>query len=55
MRLITKNNSIGRYLAKMQSQTKAAGVKLPEVHSARKTIVTHSPIEKQNPRYKRNR
>ena len=31
----------------MQSQTKVAGVKLPEVHGARKTIVTHSPIEKQ--------
>ena len=33
----------------MQSQTKAAGVKLPEVHVARKTIPIHSPIEKQKP------
>ena len=33
----------------MQSQTKVAGVKLPEVHGARKTILIHSPIEKQKP------
>ena len=33
----------------MQSQTKAVGVKLPEVHGTRKTISTHSPIEKQKP------
>ena len=26
-----------------------AGVKLPEVHGTRKTIETHSPIEKQKP------
>ena len=41
-----KNNSIGRYLVQTQSQTIAAGVKLPEVHSTRKTIVTQSPIKK---------
>ena len=28
---------------------KAAGVQLPEVHGARKTIAAHSPIEKQKP------
>ena len=33
----------------MQSQTKAAGVKLPEVHGARKTIIINMPIEKQKP------
>ena len=33
----------------MQSQTKVAGVKLPEVHGTRETIETHSPIEKQKP------
>ena len=33
----------------MQSQTKTAGVKLPEVHGARKTILIHSPIDKQKP------
>ena len=44
-----RNNSIGRYLVQMQSKMKAAGVKLPEVHGARKTAETHSPIEKQKP------
>ena len=38
-----------RYLVQMQSQTKAAGVKLPEVHGARKTITVNMPIEKQQP------
>ena len=38
-----------RYLVQTQSQTKAAGVKLPEVHSARKTIIMNMPIEKQKP------
>ena len=33
---------------------RAAGVNLPEVHGARKTIITNMPIEKQKPRYKRN-
>ena len=33
----------------MQSQTKVAGVKLPEVHGTMKTIETHFPIEKQKP------
>ena len=41
-----KNDSIGRYLVQTQLQTKAAGVKLPEVHGAKNTIVIHSPIEK---------
>ena len=44
-----RNDSAGRYLVQMQSQMKVAGVKLPEVHSTRKTIETHSPIEKQKP------
>ena len=35
------------YLVQTWSQTKAAGVKLPEVHSARKTITVNMPIEKQ--------
>ena len=38
-----------RYLVQMWSQTKAEGVKLPEVHGARKTIIISMPIEKQNP------
>ena len=45
-----RNDPIDRYLAQMQSQTKAAEIKVPEVHSARKAIVTHSPIEKQKPK-----
>ena len=44
-----RNDSTGRYLVQMQSQMKVAGVKLPEVHGTRKTIETHSPIEKQKP------
>ena len=40
---------ISRYLVQMWSQTKAAGVKLPEVHSTKKTIGVSMPIEKQNP------
>ena len=28
---------------------RAAGVNLPEVHDARKTILTNMPIEKQKP------
>ena len=44
-----RNDSTGRYLVQMQSQTKVAGVKLLEVHGARKTIETQSPIEKQKP------
>ena len=38
-----------RYLVQTQSQTKAAGVKLPEVHGMRKTIIINIPIEKQKP------
>ena len=33
----------------MQSQMRAAGVHLPEVHGAKKMIVTNMPIEKQKP------
>ena len=44
-----RNDPTDRYLVQMQSQTKAAEVKLPEVHGARKTIVIHLPIEKQKP------
>ena len=44
-----RDDPIDRYLVQVQSQTKMAGVKLPEVHGARKTILTHSPIEKQMP------
>ena len=40
---------IDRYLVQMWSQTKAAGVKLPEVHGARKIIAINMPIEKQKP------
>ena len=50
-----RDDPIDRYLVQMQSQTKVAGVKLPEVHGARKTILTHSPIEKQNPKYKKDK
>ena len=34
---------------------KVAGVKLPEVHGARKTIVVHSPIGKQKPQIQENK
>ena len=49
------NDPIDRYLVQMWPQTKTAGVKLPEVHGARKTIPIHSSIEKQNPRYKKDK
>ena len=38
-----------KYLVQMQSQMRASGVNLLEVHSTRKTIVTNMPIEKQKP------
>ena len=38
-----------RYLVQMQSLTKAAGVRLLEVHGTRKTIAINTPIEKQKP------
>ena len=44
-----RDDPIDRYLVQMQSQTKAAGVKLPEVHGTRKIILTHSHIGKQKP------
>ena len=44
-----------KYLVQMCSQTKAAGVSLPEVHGTKKTIVTNMPREKQNHRYKQNK
>ena len=40
---------ISRYLVQMWSQTKAAGVTLPEVLGARKTIAVSTPIQKQKP------
>ena len=40
---------MSRYLEQMQSQTKAAGVKSPEVNGARKIIAISMPIEKQKP------
>ena len=36
-----------KYLVQMWSQTRAAGVNLPEVHGTRKMITIHMPIEKQ--------
>ena len=33
----------------MQSQMRATGVNLPEVHGTRNTIVTNKPIEEQKP------
>ena len=44
-----RDDPIDRYLVQTQSQTKVAGVKLPKVHGTRKTILTHSPIQKQKP------
>ena len=44
-----RNDPIDRYLVQMRSQTIVAGVKLPQVHGARKTILTHAPTEKQMP------
>ena len=38
-----------KYLVQMQSQMRATGVNLPEVHSIRKMIATNMPIEKQKP------
>ena len=38
---------IGRYFVQTWSLTKAAGVKLPEVHGTRKTIAINMPMEKQ--------
>ena len=38
-----------KYLVQMHSQMKAAGINLPEVHGTRKTLVTSTPLEKQNP------
>ena len=44
-----------KYLVQTHLQMKAAGINLPEVHSARKTLITNTPLEKQKPRYKGNR
>ena len=38
-----------KYLVQTCSQTKAAGINLPEVHSVRKTLVTSTLLEKQKP------
>ena len=50
-----RDDPIDRYLVQMQSQTKVAGVKFPKAHGTRKTILTHSPIEKLNPRYRKDK
>ena len=50
-----RNDHIDRYLVQALSQTKAVGVKLPEVHGTRKTISTHSPIEKQMPQIQKDK
>ena len=44
-----KDSLIDGYLVKTRSQTKVAGIKLPEVHCTGKAIPIHSPIEKQTP------
>ena len=41
--------AMDKYLVQTHSQTKAAGLSLPEVHGAKKMIVTNMPIEKQKP------
>ena len=41
-----------KYLVQMQSQMRATGVNLPEVHGTRKTKVTNTPVEKQKPQIK---
>ena len=38
-----------KYLVQTESQMRATGVNLPEVHGTRKMIVTNMPIEKQRP------
>ena len=38
-----------KYLVQTHSQMRATGVSLPEVHGARKMIITNMPIEKQKP------
>ena len=44
-----RDDPINKYLVQMQSQTKAAGIKLPEVHGVEKTILIRPPIGKQKP------
>ena len=34
-----------KYLVQTHSQVKASGINLPEVHGARKTLVTSMPLE----------
>ena len=38
-----------KYLVQTCLQTKATGINLPEVHGARKTLITSMPLEKQKP------
>ena len=38
-----------KYLVQTCSQMKATGISLPEVHRARKMLVTSVPLEKQKP------
>ena len=44
-----KIETTDKYLVQTCSQMKATGINLPEVHSARKTLATSMPIEKQKP------
>ena len=39
--------TMDKYLVQTCSQTKAAGINLPEVHGTRKTLITSMPLEKQ--------
>ena len=38
-----------KYLVQTHSQMNAAGINLPDVHGARKTMVTSMSLEKQKP------
>ena len=38
-----------QYLVQTHSQMKATGINFPEVHGARKTLITSMPLEKQKP------
>ena len=56
MRLIIELTQLDRYLVQMQSQTKAAGVILPEVHGASKTITCkHAYRKTKTPDKAKNR
>ena len=42
-----------KYVVQICSQMKAAGINLPEVHGARKTLITSMQLEKQKPQIQR--